>query len=96
MDVSFISQGKLYSAVSKVLKEEGVFISLIKPQFEVGRENIASGGIVKNEKARLDCIEALKKEGEKYGLMMKKHIPSPIAGGDGNIEYLALFEKQKK
>ncbi len=96
MDVSFISQGKLYPAVSKVLKEEGVFISLVKPQFEVGRENIGSGGIVKSEKARLDCIEALKKEGERYGLIMKTHIPSPIAGGDGNIEYLALFEKQKK
>ena len=96
MDVSFISQGKLYPAVSKVLKEDGVFISLVKPQFEVGRENIGSGGIVKNEKVRLDCIEALKKEGEKYGLMMKKYIPSPITGGDGNTEYLALFEKQKK
>ncbi len=96
MDVSFISQAKLYPAVSKVLKDEGVFISLVKPQFEVGRENIGSGGIVKNEKAKLDCIEALKKEGERYGLYLQKTMPSPITGGDGNTEYLALFEKKKK
>ena len=96
MDVSFISQGKLYPAVSKVLKEEGKFISLIKPQFEVGRENIGTGGIVKSEKARKDCITSLKAEGERYGLIMQKTMESPITGGDGNIEYLALFEKQKK
>ena len=93
MDVSFISQRLLYSAVTKVLSEGGFFISLIKPQFEVGRESIGSGGIVRSEKARLDCIEALRSEAEKYGLKMEKTMVSPIAGGDGNVEYLALFSK---
>ncbi len=95
MDVSFISQSLLYPAVSKVLSEDGVFISLIKPQFEVGRENIGSGGIVRNEKARLECIEKLREEGIRHGLRMQKVIPSPIAGGDGNVEFLALFHKEK-
>ena len=45
MDVSFISQRLLYSAVSSVLKDDGIFISLIKPQFEAGREYIKKGGI---------------------------------------------------
>ena len=96
MDVSFISQSLLYPAVSKVLLEGGCLISLIKPQFEVGREWIGSGGIVRQEKARLDCIRRLEEDGKKYGLIMKKTIPSPITGGDGNIEYLALFYKEKK
>lgn len=96
MDVSFISQSLLYPAVSRILSPQGRFISLIKPQFEVGREYVGSGGIVRQEKARLDCIERLKQEGEKHGLLMQKVIPSPITGGDGNEEYLALFYKEKK
>lgn len=94
MDVSFISQSLLYPAVSKVLAEDGFFISLIKPQFEVGRENIGSGGIVRNEKARLECIDKLRAEGAKHGLVMQKCIPSSILGGDGNQEFLALFHKE--
>ena len=95
MDVSFISQSLLYPAVSKILAPGGIFISLVKPQFEVGREGIGSGGIVKSEKLRQDCIESLRAAGEKHGLMMKRTILSPITGGDGNIEYLALFQKEK-
>ena len=72
-----------------------MFLSLIKPQFEVGRELVGSGGIVKSEKARLDCIESLRLEAQKYGLQMEKTIVSPIAGGDGNVEYLALFSKME-
>ncbi|MBQ3075867.1 MAG: TlyA family RNA methyltransferase [Clostridia bacterium] len=96
MDVSFISQSLLYPAVAKVLAPDGVFISLIKPQFEVGRESIGSGGIVRNEKKRLECIEKLREESAKHGLIMEKTVPSPITGGDGNTEYLALFRKEKK
>ena len=95
MDVSFISQSLLYPAVTKVLAPGGIYISLIKPQFEVGRDGIGSGGIVKSEKLRLECIEALRKAGEKYGLIMKATITSPITGGDGNTEYLALFQKEQ-
>lgn len=91
MDVSFISQTLLYPAVAKVLKKEGVFISLVKPQFEAGRENIASGGIVRSEKARLACLEKIRTAGEKYGLNLRQTMLSPITGGDGNVEYLALF-----
>jgi 23S rRNA (cytidine1920-2'-O)/16S rRNA (cytidine1409-2'-O)-methyltransferase len=93
MDVSFISQSLLFPAVKAVLKEGGVFISLVKPQFEVGRENIGSGGVVRNEKARLACLNALKEKGAKIGLEMKKTIESPITGGDGNVEYLALWTR---
>ena len=96
MDVSFISQKLLYPAVRKILKEDGVFLSLIKPQFEVGREWIGSGGIVRNEKARLGCIQMLAEEAEKQGFVMTAHIPSPFPGGDGNLEFLARFDRKKK
>ena len=95
MDVSFISQKLMYPAVRKILKEDGVFLSLIKPQFEVGREWIGSGGIVRNEKVRLGCIQTLAAAAEKQGFRMTDHIPSPFPGGDGNLEFLARFDRIK-
>lgn len=94
-DLSFISQTLIYPAVSRVLTE-GYFISLIKPQFEVGRENVGKGGIVKDADGRLllRLLEKLKASAENYGLYLVKTAPSPIKGGDGNTEYLALFERR--
>ena len=94
MDVSFISQTLLYEAVSKVLKEDGIFVSLIKPQFEVGKAGIGKNGIVKDDKTRLAVIDRLKKEALEKGLILQKTITSPIRGKDGNIEFLGYFTKQ--
>ncbi len=91
MDVSFISQTLIYPAISKFLKNDGLFISLVKPQFEVGRENIGKGGIVKNEKLYVSVKEKIEAEALKHGLILYGYIPSPIVGGDGNKEFLAYF-----
>jgi len=92
MDVSFISQTLLYDTVACVLKNGGSFISLIKPQFEAGRSNIGKNGIVKDEKIRLDVCQKVKETAAAFGLINKGIVRSPIQGGDGNIEFLALFE----
>lgn len=92
-DVSFISQALIYNAVSDILIDGGIFISLIKPQFEAGRENIGSGGIVRDEKAHISVIEKLIGAAKDHSLSIRAIIPSPIKGGDGNTEYLALFIK---
>lgn len=94
-DVSFISQSLIYGSVEKLLSPDGIFISLLKPQFEVGRKNIGKNGIVKNEKAILEAIETLRSECEKNSLKMEKVIPSSILGGDGNKEYLALIRRSQ-
>ncbi len=91
MDVSFISQTLIYPAISRFLIKGGALISLVKPQFEVGKENIGKGGIVKNEKLYPKVIEKIRLEGEKNGLKFIDCIPSPIEGGDGNKEFLAYF-----
>ena len=49
-DVSFISQTLIYDSVYNLLSENGMFVSLIKPQFECGKQNLASGGICKDKK----------------------------------------------
>ena len=95
MDVSFISQSKLYPALSRILRPGGALITLIKPQFEVGRSKIGRGGVVRDEKAKRACIDRLIGEARAAGLTAEKVIPSPIPGGDGNEEFLALFHTKE-
>ena len=90
-DLSFISQALIYPAVRANVKTGGIFISLIKPQFEAGKEHIGKGGIVRDRKIHVKVIENLFLAAEAEELYPEALIPSPIEGGDGNREYLALF-----
>lgn len=92
-DLSFISQALVYGAVSDVLCDGGSFISLIKPQFEAGRENIGKGGIVRDKKVHFEVIKRLFSAANALGLSPCAISPSAIEGGDGNREYVALFVK---
>ncbi len=91
MDVSFISQTLLYPAVQSMLKAGGLFLSLVKPQFEAGREKIGRGGVVRDAAARDAAVENTLAAAAKYGFELICFMISPIKGGDGNIEYLAAF-----
>ncbi len=95
-DLSFISQTKVYGAVASVLKPGGLFVSLVKPQFEAGREHIGKNGIVRDAKVYDAVKAAIVKEAEKHGLLCRGMIDSPITGGDGNREFLALFVKTEE
>lgn len=96
MDVSFISATYIIPAIYSVLSPGGDFVCLIKPQFEVGRENLGKGGIVKSEKLRNSAVKKVTSFAESIGFVTKKVITSPIEGGDGNIEYLAFFRKEEE
>jgi 23S rRNA (cytidine1920-2'-O)/16S rRNA (cytidine1409-2'-O)-methyltransferase len=65
----------------------------VKPQFEVGKENVAKGGIVKNKSLYPIVIEKIKAAAEMNNLSYIEHIESPILGGDGNQEFLMLLQK---
>ena len=91
MDVSFISQTLIHGAVKRVLNEGGVFVTLIKPQFEAGKASLGKGGIVKDEKARQNACKAVILSAKSFGFALKGLEISPISGGDGNVEYLGLF-----
>lgn len=91
MDVSFISQTKLYPAIVPLMKEVGVLISLIKPQFEVGRSGVGKGGIVRDEKKRREALDNVIAWASSCRLKAIKTVVSPIKGGDGNTEFLAHF-----
>ncbi len=93
-DVSFISQTYLIPGIVSVLREEGEFVSLIKPQFEAGKAALGKGGIVRNSAYRYLAIKRVLESAGACGLDCRGVIPSPIEGGDGNREYLAYFIKR--
>lgn len=93
IDVSFVSQTLIMPSALSLLTDNGLYISLIKPQFEAGRENVGKGGIVKEKKARLLAVMRVIECAEQYSFNCTHFIKSPILGGDGNIEYLAVFSK---
>lgn len=95
MDVSFISATYIMLPIFNCLSENSDFICLIKPQFEVGRQNIGKGGIVKNEKVRENAVLSVIEYAKGIGFEFVGKIVSPIVGGDGNVEYLAHFKKNK-
>ena len=66
---------------------------LIKPQFECGRSDIGKNGIVKSEKAQLRAVKEIYTFCGSVGMGVKGLEYSPIKGGDGNIEFLILAEK---
>ena len=82
-----------HERIYAILSSGGVFVSLIKPQFEVGRGGLNKQGIVRNERLRNEAVQAVTASAESFGFVLKGIIPSPITGGDGNEEFLAYFTK---
>jgi 23S rRNA (cytidine1920-2'-O)/16S rRNA (cytidine1409-2'-O)-methyltransferase len=93
MDVSFISATKVMPAIIPLLKNDGRLITLIKPQFEVGRGEVGKGGIVRDPQQHARVIEEVNAAAKELGLEVRNLIESPIHGADGNVEFLALYEK---
>lgn len=93
MDVSFISQTLILPAIAALLSPGDILVSLIKPQFEAGRQAVGRGGIVRDEVARQAAIDRVLAAARANGFSLGGVVTSPILGGDGNIEYLAYFTK---
>ncbi len=96
MDVSFISATKILPAIVSLLKDEGRLITLIKPQFEVGRGEVGKGGIVRDPEKHERVIAEVNEAAQQLGLHVRKVIESPIRGAEGNLEFLALYEKRRQ
>lgn len=92
MDVSFISATYILPRFPLALKRGGYAVCLIKPQFEVGKDMIGKGGIVKDRGAHRYAIERVCDCAQSLSLMPIGLIPSPIKGGDGNREFLVCFQ----
>jgi 23S rRNA (cytidine1920-2'-O)/16S rRNA (cytidine1409-2'-O)-methyltransferase len=93
IDASFISLTMLLPAVPGVMKSGAECIALVKPQFEVGREHVGKGGIVRDAKLQQAAIDKIAEAGCAAGLEFAGSQESPITGREGNREFFVLFRK---
>lgn len=93
MDVSFISQTLILPSLADVMHEDTVLVSLVKPQFEVGKSAVGKNGIVKHARDRIAAIDRVITCGAACGFGCFALVRSPITGGDGNVEFLTAFRK---
>lgn len=94
MDVSFISATLIIPAIYNSMSEEGSFVCLVKPQFEVGRGGVGKGGIVKDDRLRRKALADVIEFATGCGFVALATMESPIQGGDGNTEFLVHFVKR--
>jgi 23S rRNA (cytidine1920-2'-O)/16S rRNA (cytidine1409-2'-O)-methyltransferase len=94
IDVSFISLDKVLPKVKDLIRKKGEIVSLIKPQFEAGREKVRRGGVVKDRKVHKEVVDKIKLLAQDLGLEVKGLITSPITGPAGNIEYFIYLKKR--
>lgn len=94
VDVSFISLKKVIPYFDSILNENGELMMLIKPQFEVGRENVDKGGVVKDFKKHILAIEDVIKCADENGYIIQGLAVSPITGSKGNVEYISYFVRK--
>jgi 23S rRNA (cytidine1920-2'-O)/16S rRNA (cytidine1409-2'-O)-methyltransferase len=92
MDVSFISATMVLPAVIRSAPTARQIVVLVKPQFEVGRELVGKGGIVRDEAAQQAAVAKVKSALTELGGVDAEWIESPILGGEGNREFLLYAE----
>ena len=92
IDVSFISVTKVLPAIVPLLTDTGSIVTLIKPQFEVGKGEVGGGGIVRDAEKRARVVEEVNGAATTLGLRVLNVIESPIKGAEGNVEFLALYK----
>ena len=90
-DVSFISLKKIYPAIRRVLKPEGVCVTLIKPQFEAQQRQLGKNGVLKDPADLPPLLRSLFDAAAENGLYLTDLTVSPIHGTNGNVEYLACY-----
>jgi 23S rRNA (cytidine1920-2'-O)/16S rRNA (cytidine1409-2'-O)-methyltransferase len=93
IDVSFISLALVVPQIPSVMKDDAQCIALVKPQFEVGRESVGKGGIVRDPALHQAAIDKVANAARSTGLECVAFQESPIAGREGNREFFVLLKK---
>ena len=93
IDASFISLTLLLPRIPAVLRPGGECVALVKPQFEVGREHVGKGGIVRDRALQQAAIDKIAEAGRTTGLEFIGSHESPITGWGGNREFFVFFRR---
>lgn len=92
-DVSFISLTLLLAPLLAVLADDGVALLLVKPQFEVGRNRLGHGGVVRDARAREQAVAAVVARAAELGWRCDWQAPSRLPGSDGNVEHFVRLTR---
>lgn len=92
-DLSFISLRLVLPALVACTKDDGVIVPMVKPQFEVGKDRVGTGGVVRDPQVRADAVVHVVIAAEELGWQAVAVAPSPLPGPSGNVEFFCALKK---
>lgn len=92
-DLSFISLRTVLPALAACTQPDGTLLPMVKPQFEVGRERLGSGGVVRDPALRLAALSDVATAARGLGLRVRGAVASPLPGPSGNVEFFLRLDR---
>jgi 23S rRNA (cytidine1920-2'-O)/16S rRNA (cytidine1409-2'-O)-methyltransferase len=92
-DLSFISLTLVLPALAGVAAEDADLVLMVKPQFEVGKDRLGKGGVVRDPSARADAVVAVAEAAAALGLGVRGCCASPLPGPAGNVEFFLWLRR---
>ncbi len=93
-DLSFISLTLVLPALIGVVKPDGDLVLMVKPQFEVGKERLGKGGVVRDPALRADAVRNVAAKAHELGWGTEGVAASPLPGPSGNVEYFLWIRRE--
>ena len=93
-DLSFISLRTVLPALSACTAPSGALLPMVKPQFEVGRERLGAGGVVRDPALRLSALTEVTAAARELGLVLRGAVASPLPGPSGNVEFFLWLARE--
>lgn len=94
-DLSFISLRLVLRALASCTVVGGDLLPMVKPQFEVGKDRVGAGGVVRDPQLRIAAVRDVIADGQRLGLTPRGVVASPLPGPSGNVEYFVWFRKDR-
>ncbi|UGQ10245.1 TlyA family RNA methyltransferase [Yinghuangia sp. ASG 101] len=92
-DLSFISLGLVLPALVRCAADDADLVLMVKPQFEVGRERLGSGGVVREPELRAEAVRTVAGQAAALGFGVLGVVASPLPGPSGNVEYFVWLRR---
>ncbi len=92
-DLSFISIRLVLPALTSICAPDGDLVLMVKPQFEVGRERLGKGGVVREPELRAEAVRGVATKAYELGWGTREATPSPLPGPAGNVEYFLWLRR---
>ena len=93
-DLSFISLKLVLPALAECVRPGGDLVPMVKPQFEVGKDRLGSGGVVREPELRAESVLGVIDEATKLGLALRGVVASPLPGPSGNVEFFVWLRRE--